>query len=267
MKEIRTDAEKHPIYYLLITVLFTVGFISLPLNKLFEKIIESERLSFYISNVILRVVLAVILIIFAKKLKLKLINKISGIKFLLPLFVALIISVNNFPIIGVINKNVTFDFSVLELVFYVVYCFFVAFIEELAFRGIVLPLFYVKFKNKKRGVVLTVFFSSLVFGLTHLLNLFGGASILSTLLQVGYSFLIGSMCAAVFIATKNISFAVLIHFVFDIGGLLLNKRGIASGNQWDIVTVIITCVLGVIALVYFVIYLFKCKNEELNVFM
>jgi hypothetical protein len=78
-------------------------------------------------------------------------------------------------------------------------------------------------------------------------------------LQVGYSFLIGGMCAIVLLKTGSIWYCVLLHTVYDIGGTILYVGG---GVRWDAVTVTITAVLGVAVAVFMAISLLRIKPED-----
>ena len=98
-----------------------------------------------------------------------------------------------------------------------------------------------------------------VFGLVHLVNLAVGAGVGATVMQVGYSFLIGGMCAIVLLKTANIWYCVLLHTVFDVGGTILYLGG---GKRWDTATVVITAVLAVIVTVFMLISLLRIKPEE-----
>ena len=103
--------------------------------------------------------------------------------------------------------------------------------------------------------------SCAVFGLVHLVNIAIGASPGATLLQVGYSFLIGGMCAIVLLKTGSIWYCVLLHTVYDIGGTILYVGG---GKRWDIVTVIITAVIGVAVAVFMLLSLLRIKPEDVE---
>jgi len=69
------------------------------------------------------------------------------------------------------------------------------------------------------------------------------------------------MCAISLCLTNNLIVPILLHFIYDIGGLFTSEIGVAIGNQWDTVTVIITAVLGVIVLIY-MLYVVFVKNPK-----
>ena len=68
--------------------------------------------------------------------------------------------------------------------------------EEVAFRGIVLTVFLSKYSERK-----SIIFSSLGFGLMHLLNLTNGADLVWVMGQVVWAFTIGLFYGYVFVRT------------------------------------------------------------------
>lgn len=174
---------------------------------------------------------------------------------------ALAVAINNAPIIGLITGDAYISDPVGGVLILVAYCFAIGMFEEFAFRG----LFYLMILDGRRKSTKQIFWTTViscaVFGLVHLANLFVGAGVGATLLQVGYSFLIGGMCAIVLLKTGSIWYCVLLHTVYDIGGTILYLGG---GKRWDIVTVIVTAVLGVAVAVFMVISLLRIKPEDVE---
>ena len=173
---------------------------------------------------------------------------------------ALAVAINNAPLIGLATGNayVTDPWGGVLLV--VAYCFAIGMFEEFAFRG----LFYLMILDGRRKSTGQIFWTTViscaVFGLVHLANLFAGAGVGATLLQVGYSFLIGGMCAIVLLRTGSIWYCVLLHTVYDLGGTILYLGG---GMRWDAVTVAVTAVLGVAVAVFMIVSLLRTKPEDI----
>ena len=157
---------------------------------------------------------------------------------------------NNAPLIGLATGSVSIDARAWELVVYVAMCLAIALFEECAVRGVVFPLFLLGAKRSKWGVLWAILLSSAVFGLLHLVNLLGGASLGAVILQVGYTFLIGAMCGLVLMVTRSIWWCVGIHFVYDIGGLMSGNILSAGSVLWDTPTVVLTAVLSVLVVGY-----------------
>ena len=182
----------------------------------------------------------------------------KSLLFLLP---SLAVAINNFPLIGLFTGNAYVTDPVGGVLILIAYCLAIGMFEEFAFRG----LFYLMILDGRRKTKKQIFWTTAVccavFGLVHLVNLFIGANPGATLLQVGYSFLIGGMCSIVLLKTANIWYCVLLHTVYDLGGTILYLGG---GKRWDTVTVIVTAVLGVAVAVFMVISLLRIKPEQID---
>lgn len=178
-------------------------------------------------------------------------------------FIAMIVAVNNFPFSPFIKgEAMSVEFRFLRVLFFLLNCLFTAAFEELLFRGIVFNFFLELVSHKRRDVIKAIVYSSLVFGAAHLLNLFAGGSFLPTLLQSGYTFLVGGLCAFVFFRTKNIVFPWLVHAVYNVCGLILTSDGLGCGVSFDAITVVLTTVIGVAVGVFVLIDLLKDSERN-----
>lgn len=81
-------------------------------------------------------------------------------------------------------------------------------LEEVAFRGIVLTVFLNKYSEHK-----SIVFSSLGFGLMHLLNLINGADFIWVLGQVTWAFIIGLFYGYVFVRTRSLLPSMIVHYL------------------------------------------------------
>lgn len=179
-------------------------------------------------------------------------NKIQCITWF---FVSLIIAVNNFPFTQAISGNVSIvNGGFWRVAVFTVDCIMVAAIEELIFRGLIFNLILDESSKDKKGFIKAIIVSSVIFGLSHLLNLFGGASLLPTIAQAGYTSVIGALCAFLLFKTHNVIFPWIFHAVYNFCGTILTVSGIGSGFVLDLPTVIIT---ALIALVIGVLVLFS----------
>ena len=173
---------------------------------------------------------------------------------------ALAVAINNAPIIGLATGNAYITDPVGGVLIILAYCLAIGTFEEFAFRGLFFMMILEDRRKSTKQIFWTTAISSAVFGLVHLVNLAVGAGPGATLLQVGYSFLIGGMCAIVLLKTGSIWYCVLLHTVYDIGGTILYVGG---GVRWDAVTVTITAVLGVAVAVFMAISLLRIKPEDI----
>lgn len=90
----------------------------------------------------------------------------------------------------------------------------VGFAEEIYFRGIILKV--LESMGTKKAVVV----SSIIFGVTHLGNIAGGANIFETLLQVIFAFVFGIVFAEMFIISKSMIPVIIWHFLHDFTSFL-----------------------------------------------
>ena len=134
--------------------------------------------------------------------------------------------------------------------------------EEFAFRGVVLLMFAEKRHRTRRDLFLCILLSSAVFGGIHLVNLVAGAGFGAVVRQIGYSFLIGAMCAVVLYRTANIWICVLLHTLFDFCGGLVDTLG--AGTQWDTLRITGTVLLAVAVGVYMIVSLWRTDPRTLD---
>ncbi len=183
----------------------------------------------------------------------------KSILFSLP---AIAVVINNLPIYPLLSGKayVTGSFGQIMLLF--AECFFIGLFEETCFRGIVLLGFLEKRRGSVRGRFISVLLTSAVFGLVHIFNLFMGADILSVILQIGYSTLIGCMCSVILMKSANLWLCVMLHAIFDFCGALVPTFG--EGIIWDGFTVTLTVILAVLTTAYLTAAFFKIQECELD---
>ena len=143
---------------------------------------------------------------------------------------------------------------------YILYIVFVALIEELVFRGIVLILLKDWFKRVRHAPILITVVGAALFSLFHFTNLLMGAGIGDVLLQCAYTFLIGAMLTVTMLKTKNIWICVVVHAIFNFGGLIQAQQ-IGSGDPWDATFWVLTIVSGVLCAGHIIYSLIRMDKE------
>jgi len=83
--------------------------------------------------------------------------------------------------------------------------------EEVAFRGIVLTIFLGRYSERK-----SIVFSSLGFGLMHLLNLAMGVELVWVIGQVVWAFTIGLLYGYVFVRTRSLLPSMIVHYLSNV---------------------------------------------------
>ncbi|MBQ8658338.1 MAG: CPBP family intramembrane metalloprotease [Clostridia bacterium] len=186
---------------------------------------------------------------------------------LLYIIPCLIIAVDNFPFAAYFaGKMQLLHTDAGHFLLFGLYCLFVGVFEELIFRGIVFQLLCERFSKDKRGLLKTYFLSSVLFGCMHLLNLFAGAGIGQTLLQVGYSTLTGGLFAFALLKTKNILIPAATHALYNFCGLLFTAElGLGSGSVIDLPTALVMLIVSLIISVFVLYKTFTYPEEEREV--
>ena len=96
-----------------------------------------------------------------------------------------------------------------EMVFYVLKMLNIGFIEEIIFRGF---LFKMMEKDNLRNAIIV---SSITFGVGHIINLFMGAELISTLLQIAYATSIGYLFVTIFYKSKSLIPCIITHSLMN----------------------------------------------------
>lgn len=171
--------------------------------------------------------------------------------------------INNLPILSLIWGDARVE-RVDLLWLFALQSICVGIFEELAFRGVLFLALLERRRATTKQIFWVTVISSALFGLIHLANLMEGAGLIPTLMQVGYSFLIGAMCGIVLLKTGNLLHCVLLHSVYNFCGMLLPTLG--EGTWWDTPTVIFTAVLAVGVSVWMLYSLLKVTPEQTDRF-
>ncbi|WP_026661941.1 CPBP family intramembrane glutamic endopeptidase [Butyrivibrio proteoclasticus] len=103
--------------------------------------------------------------------------------------------------------------------------------EETIFRGI--PASYaMRHFNDRKKLPLVIGITSLLFSLIHATNIFAGASVSATLLQLLTSFGIGTTLCALYFRSGNIILPMLLHFLYDVYALM-NADSVTEAGVLD----------------------------------
>lgn len=243
--------RKDPLGAAFIIYLFAVGLTGLPCEQVGRLFTDDPRIAPIAGMAVCRAVSAVVMLFFCIQLGLFDAPRpaVRSLRAALP---ALLVALNNAPVIALISGTAAVTAQASAVVLFAFECVAVAAFEEVAFRAILFPLMLQRFGTGARARFSAVLLSSALFGLTHLLNLFSGAAVGATALQVGYSFLIGCMLAVVYLHTGSLCGCIFLHAVYNFGGMLVPTLGQgAFADIWNLPTVLITAVLAVFAIVFY----------------
>ena len=216
------------------------------------RFVTDFRINRLIKNTFINLFYAIIIIVLVINNNKRTIKfyRIRGYSFLiLPFLVAII----NFPFSALIRGNAIITNYVFIPVL-IINCFLIGLTEEFLFRIIINGFIKERFLYKI-GYVEYILFSSGVFALFHILNTIGGAGVISTLIQVAYTFLLGSMFTIVYEKTYNIWVCIIIHAFFDFGGQIIPYLGF--GVFQDLTFWILTTIIGICTFIQMIIYIYK----------
>lgn len=168
------------------------------------------------TKIIFNLILISVSFLMIKKLDLFKIGGLSKEKLQKPLLLV-------FPLVYLVILNLFFagdipDFSIINLLILTVYCVSIGFAEELSIRSVLLPLFLKLNLDSKRKQLKAVLFSSLFFGLLHLIHFNKG--IPGEISQVFFATFIGFMFGALLLTTKKVYPLIIIHALVDFVGKL-----------------------------------------------
>ncbi len=240
--------------------LFTPTLSSGPLwQQLWETVLTRGLCSVIFFLTALELELAVLFPIGYKKRKSEVCFSPRSLLYCLPF---LIVAVNNFPLIPLFSGQATVTASLPHLAVFGLGCLFIGVFEELAFRGVIFLAVLRRFGSSPKQIFLSIAATSAIFGLIHLVNLISGGNPAGVLLQVGYSFLIGGMCALALLKTGSIWVPVLLHGLYDFGGFLVETLG--EGVIWTPASIALTAAVAVAVVGYAVWLLTKITPEEVR---
>lgn len=144
---------------------------------------------------------------------------------------------------GVGIRHVSVEY-LLAVVFFTVA---VGFAEEIYFRSLILKTL------EGEGVKKAIIISSVIFGITHLGNLAGGANLSYTIIQVVFAFAFGIVFAEIFYLTKSLIPVILWHFLHDAFGYIQ--------KQPDINGTILFAGIQTVILVVYALYMWKMIKD------
>ena len=105
-----------------------------------------------------------------------------------------------------------------------------AFLEEIAFRGLILHDLVRVWGDSDGGSIRCVLVSSLFFAAMHLVNVLGGQPLAQALGQAGVAFFLGVFLACLVLAARSIYPAVFFHGTLNLAGFL----NLAGGGEQEL---------------------------------
>lgn len=121
-------------------------------------------------------------------------------------------------LVGVVNIPAMFEpsFNLSNLLTLIMFCISIGLYEEFLCRGWILNEFLEQYGQTRKQVMVSIFLSSLIFGLMHISNIWiGGQSVSETINQIIQATAIGVLLGSVYFRSKNIWSVVFLHGFYD----------------------------------------------------
>ena len=155
---------------------------------------------------------------------------------------ALMVSANLF---NGININNTTE----EIVFHILTMINIGFIEEVIFRGFLFKMM------EKDNLKVAIIVNAITFGIGHIINLFNGADLISTLIQVCYAMCGGYLFVILFYKSKSIVPCIVTHSMIN---------ALSIFNIENNVSRFISPIFLIVVSLSYAIYISKCIKVEEN---
>lgn len=104
------------------------------------------------------------------------------------------------------------------------YCTFIGIVEEFLCRGWLLNEFLERYSRNKKEIILSIIFSSIIFGVIHFLNIGETQGFFETFVQVMNAAASGTFLALAYYKTKNIWVVVFTHAFWDFSIFLTQAK-------------------------------------------
>lgn len=216
--EKKSLAFEKPILFSVLLIFISLLVLYAPTEKLYS-LFFNPQYSYYLAEISNKLVISIIIVLILSRLSL--IRSIGLISFpqkvkdwlvAWPMFIILLIA-----ILPLITREIIIDQSKpVMIVVFTTMNFLIGFSEELLIRGLLLSILLLKWGNTKKGIILSVLASSILFGLAHIGNLIVNPSFLvATFSQVIYATLIGIFFAACVLRSHSIWPVIILHASID----------------------------------------------------
>ena len=113
------------------------------------------------------------------------------------------------PLVLIVSVNfwsgININHTPQEIIFHILTMLNVGFIEEVVFRGFLFRMM------EKDNLKIAILVNSLTFGIGHIINLFNGADLVPTLLQVGYATAVGYLFVTITYKSGSLIPCIIAH--------------------------------------------------------
>ena len=215
----RIKKEKRNIYFYFITMIVVFTAVSLLCDVLPVLIARNINYSKYGSELLVEMLFALVILIIMLLFKNSYVFTEKKMKFwdsvLLGIPMLILIGINLYGSASSLNNvNMSNLFNLLLL------CVFIGIAEEFLCRGWLQNEFIERFGDNKKHIILSIVFSSLIFGFMHLSNILVGQSLFQTIMQIIQATSIGILFGSIYYKSKNIWSVIFLHGLYDFSIML-----------------------------------------------
>ncbi len=229
MSKLKKWERKSPtVFSVAALVLYTILFISVSIfSTVFIKI-DNYYLSFAVNEALEAVVSVAFLIVSGRgKSVFKSRKGFFGSLFVGMYEIVLLI----WSFLGMYSVNAAEKLESLgNIIIFTVCMLLVGVTEEVFFRGVITDIFLENYGKDRKGIILSVAASGLIFGLFHITNLGAGIGLFGVLIQIAQAAILGIFFGAVYMRTHNIFAVIFLHAAMDFVSL-------SASGLWGIGTV------------------------------
>ena len=153
-KSLRKSGFREPVEMAGIMMLFILGVVMFPTRRMVGWFYKGEdEFVFLLADGIQRMLFTAMMFHFIKSFGFRFWPLKTQLKPLLVVLPALVIAVNNYPFVVNIMGECHLDFTRFEIISFALWCFGVGLFEEVAFRGVMLPLVLIRVQKSKKQAI------------------------------------------------------------------------------------------------------------------
>lgn len=201
-------------------------------------------------NALVQIVFSLMIIIILKKKKLLSYYGINNLKLLNYKNLIFCIPMICIPLVN-LRFGIHINCSWGQLILISISMLGVGFSEEILFRSFLMKA--IMNKSTKAAFL----FQSIIFGIIHITNLFGGADIIATILQVIYAVSFALMCSLFYYKTNNIIPCMICHSVTNITNSFLP-------DDLSIKYQCVGCIAFILLSAFYALYLCNTKKSMIK---
>jgi membrane protease YdiL (CAAX protease family) len=143
----------------------------------------------------------------------------------------------------------------------------ISFYEEVLIRGLFITAILINIGDKAKGRIIAMLVSVVIFAIYHMANILTGSSVAEAISNTIMTIGPGIMLTAVYIYSKNLLSAMIMHTSYNLGLFLMSLSNHVNEAAWGILNVFFLLALFLIGPIFAIILIIKAKpfvDEDLQ---